>query len=78
MTVSISKFFIPNFVRVLTNKRKYILNRIFIPLLGSCPRGGTWGVWGVKNFSMGICGGAPSTAHSSSEVVSRGLFNLGK
>ena len=27
------------------------------------------GVWWVKNFSVGICDGAPSTAHSS--------FNLG-
>ena len=39
--------------------------RIFILLLGSCPRGGTWGAGGFKNFSVGICDGAPSTAHSS-------------
>ena len=32
---------------------------------GSCPRGGTWGAGGVKNFRAGICDGAPSTAHSS-------------
>ena len=29
------------------------------------PRGGTAGCWGVKNFSVGICDGAPSTANSS-------------
>ena len=28
------------------------------------PQGGTWGR-GVKNFSVGICDGAPSTARSS-------------
>ena len=27
------------------------------------PRGGTAGAGGVKNFSMGICDGAPSTVH---------------
>ena len=29
------------------------------------PRGGTAWCWGVKNFSVGICDGAPSTARSS-------------
>ena len=29
------------------------------------PRGGTAGAGGVKNFSVGICDGAPSTARSS-------------
>ena len=50
-----------------------IFNRTFILLLGSCPRGVTWGVlarWGVKNFSVGICEGAPSTAHSSFQLQS--------
>ena len=50
---------------VFSQIKENILNRIFILLLGSCPRGGTWGCWGVKNFSVGICDGAPSTAHSS-------------
>ena len=27
-------------------KKENILNRISIMLLGSCPRGGTWGSWG--------------------------------
>ena len=50
VTMSVSKIFIPNFVGVLANKRKYILNRIFILLLGSCPRGGTWGCWGGQKL----------------------------
>ena len=29
------------------------------------PRVGLWGAGGVKNFSVGICDGAPSTARSS-------------
>ena len=33
------------------------------------PRGGTAGAGGVKNFSMGICDGAPSTVHSSFILV---------
>ena len=37
-----------------------ILNRMFILLLGSCPRSGTLGA-GVKYFSMGICDGASSS-----------------
>ena len=44
---------------------KLKIENIFILLPGSCPRDGTWGCWGVKNFSMGICDGAPSTARSS-------------
>ena len=62
--MSISKIFIPNFVRVLKNKRKSF-EQIFYSVLGSCPMGGTWGCWGVKNLSVGICDGAPSTEHSS-------------
>ena len=42
-----------------------ILNRIFILLPRSCPGKGLWGARGVKNFSVGICDGAPSTARSS-------------
>ena len=29
------------------------------------PRGGTAECWGIKNFSVGICDGAPTTARSS-------------
>ena len=49
----------------LQKEDRNILNRIFILLLGSCPRGGTWGAGWVKNLSMGICDCAPSTAQSS-------------
>ena len=49
--------------------KENILNRIFYSVAGVMPQG--WdievlgGRGGVKNFSMGICDGAPSTAHSS-------------
>ena len=48
---------------VLTKKIENILNGIFILLPGP---GMGLGVAGVKNFSMGISNGTPSTAHSSS------------
>ena len=64
--MSVSKIFIPNFVRVLTNKRKYI-EQNFYSVAGVMPQGWDLGVLGggVKNFSVGICDGAPSTVHSS-------------
>ena len=46
-------------------KDRNILNRIFILLPRSCPRVGLRGAGGVKNFSVGICDGAPSTVCSS-------------
>ena len=65
--MSISKIFIANFVCVLINIKtiENILNRIFILLPRSCPRVGQRGAGGVKNISVGICDGAPSTARSS-------------
>ena len=45
--------------------KENILNRIFILLPRSCPGMGLRGAGGVKNFSVGICDGAPSTARSS-------------
>ena len=48
-------------------KIENILNRIFILLPRSCPGMGLRGAGGVKNFSVGICDGAPSTAHFSSD-----------
>ena len=62
--VSFKDFLIPNFVRVLANKRKYI-EQNFYSVAGFIPQGWDFGVLGVKNFSVGICDGAPSTAHSS-------------
>ena len=49
---------------VLTNKRKYI-EQNFHSIAGVMPHGRDLGVLGVKNFSVGICDGAQSTAHSS-------------
>ena len=63
--MSISKIFIANIARVLTNKRKYI-EQNFYSVTGVMPQ--RWDLrvlWGVKNFSLGICDGAPLTAHSS-------------
>ena len=34
---------------------------IFILSPGSCLSGRTWGCWGIKNWSVGICNGALST-----------------
>ena len=34
-------------------------------------RGGTWGAGGFKNFSVGVCDGAPSTARSSCQLASQ-------
>ena len=61
--MSISKIFVPNFVSVLTNKRHIEHN--FHSVAGVIPQGWDLGLLGVKNFSMGICDGAPSTAPSS-------------
>ena len=54
--------------------RKHIeQNFLLLPL--SCPKGGTWdaggggGGGGVRNFSMGLCDGAPSTACSSFNLL---------
>ena len=34
--------------------KENILNIFFILLLGSCPRGGTWGCWGSKTLAWGF------------------------
>ena len=44
--------------------RKHI-EQNFHSVAGVMPRGGTWGAGGIKNFSLGVWDGAPSTAHSS-------------
>ena len=74
--MSISKIFYSKLcVCVLTKKIENILNRIFILLLGSCPRGESWGCWGgVKNLSVVICDGAPSTARSSLLLLFSNMF----
>ena len=69
--MSISKIFYTKlcvFSQIIEN----ILDRIFVLLPRSCPGVGLGGAWGgggggggVKNFSVVICDGAPSTARSS-------------
>ena len=54
----------PTLVRVLTNKRKYI-EQNFDSVAWVMSQGWDLGVLGVQNLSVGICDGAPSTAHSS-------------
>ena len=49
--------------------RKHI-EQNFHSVARDMPRGGTWGCWGVKNFSVGICDGTPSTARSSFLLLS--------
>ena len=76
--VNFKDFFIPNCVCVCSKKKKIenILNRIFILLLGSCPRGESWGCWGgVKNLSVVICDGAPSTARSSLLLLFSNMYS---
>ena len=63
--MSISKMFIPNFVCVLTKKDRKRIEQNFHSVARVMPRVGTAGAGGVKNFSVGICDGAPSTARSS-------------
>ena len=41
------------------------IEKNFHSVAGIMPHGWDLGVLGVKNFSVGICDGAPSTAHSS-------------
>ena len=57
--------FIPNFVCVLTIKERKHIEQNFHSVAKVMPRGETWGAVGVKNFSVGINDGAPSTARSS-------------
>ena len=49
--------FIPNFIK----DRKHIFHSVARIM----PQGWDLGCWGVKNFCMGICDGAPSNACSS-------------
>ena len=66
LTCQFQRFFIPNSLCVFSQikDRKHI-EQNFHSVARDMPRAGTCGCWGVKNFSMGICDGAPSTARSS-------------
>ena len=60
------QIFIPNFVCDLTNKRwKTYWTKFSFFCQGHAPGWDLWVLGGVKNFSVGICDGAPSTARSS-------------
>ena len=62
------KDFYTKLCAVLTNKRNYI-ERNFYSVAVDMPKGWDLGCFGggggVKNFCVGICDGAPLTAHSS-------------
>ena len=62
-------FYTKLFVRSYKQKIENILKRIFILLLGSCPRSGTLGAGWVKNFSDGMC--------DSIFIIKRGVAKLG-
>ena len=62
--VNFKDFYTKLCVRSHKWKIQNILNRIFILLPGSCPWWDSEVLGGVKNFSVGICDGAPSTAWS--------------
>ena len=53
VTISISKIFIPKFVHVLTNKRKYI-EQNFHSIAGAMPQGWDLGVLGSKTLAWGF------------------------
>ena len=52
--MSISKIFIPNFVRVLTNKRKYIEQNFYSVAGGHAPGVGLGGVGWSKTLAWGF------------------------
>ena len=72
-----SKIFIRNLVCVLTNKKdgKHIKWN-FHSVAWVMPQGWDLGVLGVKNFNVGICNGAPSTAHPSIKLNSLEIQNV--
>ena len=57
--------------------RKHIEHN-FHSVAGSCPRGGTWGAegGGGKNFSVGICDGAPLTSALVDVVIVTGCMDF--
>ena len=70
--MSISKIFIANSLCMFSQlkDRKHI-EQNFHSVARVISRVGTFGCWGVgvKNFSVGICDGAPSTARSNSFCI---------
>ena len=58
--MSISKIFIPNLCVFSQIKDRKHIEHNFHSFAGIMPQGRDLGVLGVKNFSVGICDGAPS------------------
>ena len=75
MNMSISRVFIPNSLCVFSQikARKYI-KKNFHSVARVMPRVGLVGAGGVKNFSLGICDGTPSTARSSISLGFQAFF----
>ena len=59
------KDFLPNLCVFSQIKDTKHIEQNFHSVAKVMPRDGTGGSGGVKNFSVGICDGAPSTARSS-------------
>ena len=73
--MSISKIFIPNSLCVFSQiKSRKLIEQNFNLLPESCPGSGLVGAGGVKNFSVGIFDGPPSTARSSYVLYSAVLL----
>ena len=64
-TKSILSFLFQTLCAFLQIKDRKHIERNFQPVAGFMPRVGTWGAGWVKNLSVGICDGTPSTVHSS-------------
>ena len=77
--MSISKFLYQT-VCVFSQIKENIFEQNFYSIAGVMPNGWDLGVLGVKNFSVGICDGAPLTAHSSLffilALAKRPLFDI--
>ena len=68
--MSISKILIPNSLCVFSQiKDRKHFEQNFHSVAGVIPRMGLVGAGGVKNFSVGIRDGAPTTARSSPSFI---------
>ena len=65
MSILIVIFLYQTLCAFLQIKDRKHIEQNFHSVAGVMPKGGTWGCWVGLNFSVGICDGATSTAHSS-------------
>ena len=63
--MSILRFLYQTLCAFLQIKDRKHIEQNFHSVAGIMPQGWDLGCWWVKNFSVGICDDAPSTAHSS-------------